>query len=399
MITIGLIREEKIPQDSRVALTPAHCRWIHQQNKGVAVVAQSSTTRCYTDKEYEQAGVKIMEHLNACDVLMGIKEVPVDKLVPHKTYILFSHTKKKQPYNQQMFRAMIEKKITLIDYECLTYEDGQRLIGFGFFAGVVGAHNGMMAYGNRTGLYTLNRIKGLSLNALVHQYFELKLPPIKIAVTGSGRVAKGIIEVMNLMDIQEVEAENYCTKNFSYPVYVHLKGPNLYQHKSTGTYLREHFHAYPQQYNCLFTQYYPHTDVLINGIYWDENIPRLFEMHEVQNKNFNIQTIADITDDAMGSVPCNVGSVTLDEPVYGINRLTGIKTAPYLPTGVDVMAVSNLPNELPRDASRYFSEQLIKYVLDDIKNPNSSLINRATILQQGKLTKPFAYLSDYAAHP
>ena len=396
MITIGLIREEKIPQDNRVALTPAHCRWIHQQNRGVAVVAQSSETRCYKDKEYEQAGIKIVEQLDQCDILMGIKEVPVDKLIPHKTYLLFSHTKKQQSYNKQMFRAMIEKKITLIDYECLTYEDGQRLIGFGFFAGVVGAHNGMMAYGNRTGLYHLKRIKGLSLNALVHQYFGLKLPPIKIAVTGSGRVAKGIIEVMNLMDIQEVATEDYLTKKFSYPVYVHLKGSNLYQHKNTGKYLREDFHAYPQQYNCLFEQYYPHTDILMNGIYWEAGIPRLFEMNDLQKENFSIQTIADITDDINGSVPCNVGSLTLDEPIYGIDKFTGIKTTPYLPNSIDVMAVSNLPNELPRDASRYFSEQLIKYVLEEIIKPDSALINRAMILKKGELTEPFRYLSDYA---
>jgi hypothetical protein len=153
-----------------------------------------------------------------CDILFGIKEVPVAELIDGKTYFFFSHTKKKQPYNQKLLMSIIEKKISLVDYECMEHDDGQRILGFGFFAGIVGAHNGMMAYGKRTGLYNLERVyKQKSLRELVHTYFGLKLPQIKIAVTGSGRVASGILEVMNLLGVIEVEADEFLERRFSYP--------------------------------------------------------------------------------------------------------------------------------------------------------------------------------------
>jgi hypothetical protein len=333
-------------------------------------------------------------------VLLGIKEVPVAKLIPGKTYLFFSHTKKEQPHNQQLMHAMMDKGITLIDYECLEHEDGQRIIGFGFFAGVVGAHNGMMAYGNRTHTFSLSRVyQNKDYRHLINTYFGLKLPNIKIAVTGSGRVAHGVLEIMNLMDVQEVEPEEYVQRSFNYPVYVHLKGGDLYTHKDKRTYQRDEFHANPEEYECLFESYCAHTDILMNGIYWDKRIPRLFEAEAMQNSDFTIQTIADITDDASGSIPCNLGDATIQEPVYGVDKMTNTKTAPYLPASVDVVAVGNLPNELPCDASRYFGDQLIKYVLEDLlKNENSSMIERATILKNGQLTERFEYLKDYAAH-
>ena len=295
--------------------------------------------------------------------------------------------------------AMMDKNITLIDYECLEHEDGQRVIGFGFFAGIVGAHNGIMCYGNRTGAYRLNRVGDVKdYRELIHTYFGLKLPNIKIAVTGSGRVAHGILEIMNLMDVQEVEPDEYISRSFSYPVYVHLKGTDLYRHKKTGKYHRDHFHADPNEYECIFKQYYSHTDILMNGIYWDQHIPRLFELHDIKDPSFHIKTIADITDDKGGSVPCNLGDATIDNPVYGVNKNTFKKTEPYLSDSVDVMAVGNLPNELPRDASKYFGEQLLKYVLEDLFKGETDTLNRATILRNGELTTYFDYLTDYAAH-
>ena len=397
MLRIGLIREGKIPQDNRVALTPAQCKWLRINFDDVQVIAQHSANRCYTDQEYERAGVAVQEDLSDCNLLLGIKEIPVDMLMDGKTYMFFSHTKKMQPYNQKLFRAVIDKKITLIDYECLEHEDGTRIIGFGFFAGIVGAHNGMMAYGNRTGAYKLQRVGSVnSFQKLIHTYFGLKLPNIKIAVTGTGRVAHGVLEIMNLMGIHEVEPEEYLEKEFTYPAYVHLKGANLYAHKETGKYNRNDFHADPQNYKCNFSKYISNTDILINGIYWEQNIPRLFEMEELKKDNFRIQTIADITDDLNGSVPCNLGDSTIDNPVYGVDKIRFKKTEPYLSNSVDIMAVGNLPNELARDASRYFGEQLIKYVLDDIRLGGSKLIDHATMIDAGKLNGPYLYLKDYA---
>lgn len=395
MLSLGLIKEGKVPHDNRVALTPSQCKWILQNMHGYNIKVQHSETRCFNDAEYVHAGIEVTEDLSDCDILLGIKEVPVEMLIPCKTYLFFSHTKKKQPYNQKLMHAMVEKKITLIDYECLEHEDGQRIIGFGFFAGVVGAHNGMMAYGNRTKQFSLGRVyKHRDYRELIHTYFGLKLPNIKIAVTGSGRVAHGILEIMNLMGVTEVEPDEYLERKFNYPVYVQLKGHDLYTHKELKTYKREHFHEHPQEYRTRFLPFTRCTDVLMNGIYWDTGIPRLFEREDI-DENFRIKSIADITDDANGSVPINLGDQTIEDPVYGVDRNTFEKTAPYLPNSIDVMAVGNLPNELPRDASRYFGEQLIKFVLPDLQKGND-ILEGATMLKQGRLTNYFEYLSDYA---
>jgi len=397
MIKIGLIKEGKIPGDNRVALTPAQCKWIHRNSSDVEIIVQSSAVRCFTDREYQHAGVQVNEEVSDCDILLGIKEVPIDQLLPGKTYMFFSHVKKKQPQNQQMLQAIIDKKITLIDYECLEHEDGQRIIGFGFFAGVVGAHNGMMAYGNRTCLYKLDRVyKQRSFRELIHTYFGMRLPNVKIAVTGSGRVAHGILEIMNLMGIHEVEPDDYLVRRFAYPVYTQLKGADLYQRKDGSRYKRLEFHEHPELYQCQFLPYAEQTDILLNGVYWDKNVPRLFEKEDVKADTFIIRTIADITDDKGGSVPINLGDQTIEDPVYGIDRTTMEKTAPYLHNSIDIMAVGNLPNELPRDASRYFGEQLIKHVLEDLVGDSSPIIEKAIIVKDGKLTHHYDYLSDYA---
>jgi saccharopine dehydrogenase (NAD+, L-lysine-forming) len=396
MLVIGLIREGKSPADNRVALTPAQCRWMKQHVPNVTILVQSSKNRCYSDDEYSKAGMQIVEDMQPCDILLGIKEVPIYMLIPNKKYLFFSHTKKQQPHNQKLLQAIIAKKITLIDYECLEHEDGQRIIGFGFFAGVVGAHNGIMAYGNRTQLFQLPRVfQCRDYRSLIHHYFGLKLPNIKIAVTGSGRVAHGILEVMNLMGIHEVEADEYLERKFSYPVYVQLKGADLYTHKETKIYRREHFHQHSSEYRSRFLPFTRCTDILMNGIYWDASIPRLFENTDVDDR-FTIKTIADITDDEHGSVPINLGDAIIENPVYGVDKKTLQKIEPYTPNSIDMMAVGNLPNELPRDASSYFGEQLLKHILQDLINNGSEIIERATIVKEGDLTNTYAYLKEYA---
>ncbi len=395
MLKIGLIREGKKPSDNRVALTPAQCRWLHKNFPAVNVTVQSSSTRCFADKEYEQAGAEVKEDVSGCDILFGIKEVPVEMLIPGKTYLFFSHTKKLQLHNQKLFKAIIEKQITLIDYECLVHEDGQRVLGFGFFAGIVGAHNGMMAYGKRTGTFTLNAVHDCKdYRTLIHTYFGLKVPNIKVAVTGSGRVAHGVLEVMNLMGITEVEPDEYLERKFTYPVYVQLKGAELYTHKETRTYKRDHFHTHPTEYRSRFLPFTKCTDILMNGVYWDEHVPRLFETNDIDD-TFSIQTIADITDDEHGSVPINLGDQSIDDPVYGVDKISFEKTAPFESNSIDIMAVGNLPNELPRDASQYFGEQLIKYVLEDLVKGSSALLDRATIVKEGTPTEAFDYMKEY----
>ena len=398
MPVLGLIKEGKVPSDNRVALTPKQCSYLLKIYPDWDILVESSATRCYKDFEYIKEGIKVVEDISQATILLGIKEVPKEQLIPNKTYLFFSHTKKAQPYNQAMFKDMMDKKITLIDYECLEHDDGQRLIGFGFFAGVVGAHNGIMAYGNRTKEYHLGRVKDVKdYLELIHTYFGLKLPPIKIVVTGSGRVAHGILEIMNLMDVQQVEPDEFKHRKYAYPVYVHLKGRDLYERIDNGTYERNDFHAHPSAYKCLFKNYLPYAQILMNGVYWEAGIPPLFTMKDLEEyEDYALKTIADITDDAHGSVPCNLGDASSEDPIYGVHAETCTRCTPYTHYCIDVMAVGNLPNELPRDASRFFGEQLIKYVLPDLVKGGNAIIERATMLKDGKLTEPYAYLAAYA---
>ena len=399
MPVIGLIKEGKVPSDNRVALSPKQCRYLLDQFPSWDIIVESSPNRCFKDREYQKEGIKVVDDISSADLLFGIKEVPKDQLIANKKYLFFSHTKKAQTFNKALFHVMMDKNITLIDYECLEHEDGQRLIGFGFFAGIVGAHNGIMAYGNRTKEFKLSRVKEVKdYMELVHTYFGLKLPNIKIAITGSGRVAHGILEIMNLMDVQEVEPDEYTSRAYAYPVYVHLKGGDLYRHKTNNTYDRNDFHAHPENYHCLFNKYLKHTHILMNGIYWEPGIAPLFTMDDLKEDDYALTTIADITDDAHGSVPCNLGDSSSEDPIYGVNVTTLEKTAPYMQNGIDIMAVGNLPNELPRDASRYFGEQLIKYVIPDLLKGGNKIIEGATMLDKGKLTQNFSYLADYSKH-
>ncbi|HEU4555658.1 MAG TPA: NAD(P)-dependent oxidoreductase [Chitinophaga sp.] len=396
IIHIGLIREEKLPHDNRTAFTPQQCQWILLNYPNVRITVQPSPHRCFTDSEYMEAGIPLAEDLSHCHILMGIKEVPKEKLLPGKTYLFFSHTKKQQPNNQAMLQHIINHNITLIDYECLVHDDGQRILGFGFFAGVVGAHNGLLAYGKRTGLFQYRPVHTChDLQELIKHYFGIKLPPLRIVITGSGRVAAGILEVMGMLGIKYIPPEEYLINTYAYPVYTQLKAGELYLRRSDKTYSRDDFHQHPEAYECRFLPYVTVSDILMNGIYWDERIPPLFTWADLAKDNFRIQVIADITDDTNGSVPCNLSDSTIDNPVYGVDRISHERTAPGLSRSVDMMCVSNLPNELPRDASQYFGDQLMKYVFEDLLQPNSPVIEKATIVKNGRLTERFAYLEGY----
>ncbi len=399
MLRIGLIRERKTLPDNRVPLTPAQCRKIQDTNPDITITVETSPTRCFTDAEYIAAGIAISDDMSGCDVLLGVKEVPVDSLIPGKTYCFFSHTKKKQPYNQKLMQALIAKQITMIDYECLTHSDEQRILGFGFYAGIVGAHNGLLTYGKKHGLYQLPAAHQVrSFKELIAAYEQVTIPNIKIVVTGSGKVASGVLEVLTQLDIESVEPNDYLTHEYEYPVFTHLKGANLYARKDNDMFHRDDFHANPEAYKCLFSNYLNQTDMLMNGIYWEKRIPRLFEKEQVKRNDWRISVVSDITCDVDGSVPLNLDSSTIANPVYGVNRATLLMDEPYKNTAeiIDIMAVDNLPNELPCDASEYFGVHFKKYILPELLKPQSDILNRATICTGGKLTPKYEYLADYA---
>lgn len=399
MLRIGLIRERKKLGDNRVALSPSQCAYIKEQYPNIDIIVEPSPVRCFPDEDYRAAGLTLTDDMEQCDILLGIKEVPPASLIPNKTYFFFSHTKKKQPYNQDLMHALIAKNIRMIDYECLTHKDDQRILGFGFYAGIVGAHNGLLTYGKKTNTYHLPAAHTLhDYAAMIGAYAHIKLPNVKIAITGSGKVALGVLEVLAQLGIESVEPADYLTHQYDYPVFTHLKGNSLYARKDNNLFYRDDFHAHPEAYKCLFTNFVSQTDILMNGIYWEEKIARLFEKEDIKRRDWRTTVIADITCDIDGSVPINMGSSTIADPVYGVDRHKLTQVAPFQQTNdtVDVMAVDNLPNELPRDASQYFGTHFEKFILPEILAENSDILHRGTICEAGKLTSKYEYLSDYA---
>ena len=398
---LGILREGKIPHDDRVALTPAQCRILMGDPHNFSIVVQPSPTRCFKDEEYIAAGIPVQEGLDDCNIILGVKEVPIKDLMQDKTYFFFSHTIKKQPHNRKLLQAILEKRITMIDYETLEDSNGKRLIAFGKYAGIVGAHNGIWTYGKRTGLIDWPRLKDL------HDYEEAKdvysstsLPPFRIALTGSGRVAMGAISALDEMGIREVSPEEYL-KNISYdhPVYTHLSSQEYVRHKEGREFEKKDFYTNPQNYESAFEDYAEVTDIFLNCIFWNIHSPAFFSLDDISNRKFRISVIADITCDIApaSSIPITYRASTIDDPVYGIDRLTFAETAPYQENSIDIMAIDNLPNELPRDASKYFGSKFVKVIIPELEAEHSDIIQQATIAKDGKLMPRFKYLEDYIA--
>jgi alanine dehydrogenase len=402
MIKLGIIREGKVPPDLRAPFTPAQCEEIQAQWP-VQIVVQPSTIRCFKDEEYQKHGILVQEDISDCDVLLGVKEVPVDQLIPAKTYLFFSHTIKKQLYNRRLLQAVLEKKIRLVDYEVLTDEMGDRLVAFGFYAGVVGAHNGIWTYGQRTGLFSLPRMhESHDYAEIKAAYKQTKWPPMRIVLTGSGRVSSGAVRNLHDMGIHQVSPRDFLTKTYPHPVFTQLFAQDYARHHDKKRiFNKEHFYAHGEEYVSTFAPYFRRTDILINGIFYDQKAPAYFTREEMCNPDFQIQVIADISCDIApdASIPATLQPSKIADPVYGYNPHTGEIAPPFQSDTVDVMAIDNLPSELPRDASAFFGKQLIDHVLPELLvGPQSAIIHRATIAEKGHLTERYGYLADYVGY-
>jgi alanine dehydrogenase len=394
---IGIIREGKVPPDTRVPLDPQQCALLRNEY-GLDVVVQPSPIRIFKDEEYIAAGVPVEEYVGDCDLLLGVKEVPIHQLIPGKTYSFFSHTHKKQIYNQPLLRAVLDKHIHLIDYEVLTNNMGQRVIAFGYFAGVVGAHNGLWAYGRRTGAFELPRMRDLFNYAEAKAvYQQIKLPPIKIVLTGTGRVSTGANQVLEDMGIRQVSPGDFLKLQYDEPVYTQLFSRDYLRHRDGQPFDKLHFYQHPEQYVAAFQPFAAVTDLMINGIFWDDKAPAFFTLDEMAAPTFHIQTIADITCDIapVSSIPSTIKASTIADPVFGFDPHTRQEVAPFQPGTIDMMTIDNLPSELPRDASTAFGKMYIEQVLPHILAPNSAMIERATIARHGRLGPQFGYLLDF----
>jgi len=396
---IGIIREGKTPPDRRVPLTPRQCTLIRRLYPHIEIYIQPSPIRCYADEEYAAEGLPLTEDLSHCDVLLGIKEVPIPQLIANKIYFFFSHTIKKQAYNRPLLQALLQKHITMVDYETLTDEKGNRLIAFGHYAGLVGAYNGILAYGEKYNLFHLKPAhQCFDRHELIFGLHKLALPPIKIAVTGSGRVAKGAMEMLHEMKIERVDVMEYLNqKQFSMPVYTQLSSSAYHVHKKGRKFIPEEFYSFPEHFESHFEPFYRNTDLLIAAAYWHPKAPRLFTAEEMKREDFRIRVIADITCDIDGSIPSTKRPSKIGDPVYDYNRFTGEVEAPYSnPENVSVMAIDNLPSELPRDASEEFGGIFIERILAHLLNDAEGIIARATITKGGHLTRRYAYLQAFA---
>lgn len=398
-VKIGIIKEDKVPVDHRTPLTPHQVKLVQERFPHIEIVVQHSDIRCFSDQEYASEGIEVVDSVEDCDILLGVKEVPIENLLSEKTYFFFSHTIKKQVYNQPLLRSLIDQKIKMIDYEALTDETGKRIIAFGRWAGIVGAYNGIWAFGKRYNLFNLRRASAChDLEDLQTEYAKVKLPSIKIALTGGGRVSKGAMEVLMGMGIKKVTPAVFLTEQFNYPVFTQLNSRDYHQRKNGGEFSRHEFYKDPESYEGDFMKFAKVSDILIAAAFWDPHSPVLFNREDMTSNEFQIRVIADITCDIEGSIPSTKQPSTIKDPVYDYNPSDDDVESAFAEEGnISVMAVDNLPCELPRDASDSFGTELLNNILPELLGTDEKgIIKRATITEQGKLTERYEYLNDFA---
>lgn len=398
MLKVALIREGKKPSDRRVPLTPKQAGELQEKYPDIKVIVQKSPFRCFLDTDYEEAGISVQDSVEDCDVLMGIKEVPRDELIPGKTYFFFSHTIKKQVYNRGLLQDILKKNIRLLDYEKLTDPQGKRLVAFGHWAGIVGAYNAIWTWGKRFNLFDLRRaLSCFDLKDLKTEYKKVKIPAVKIVLTGSGRVAGGAMEVLNGMGIMKVSPDEILNKNFQEPVFAQLRSKDYHYRRAGGDFDPQEFYSSPALYDADFSKYTRVADILIASAYWHPEAPRLFSEEEAARKDFRIKVVADITCDISGSIPVSVKASSITDPLYDYNPQSGkVETPISGEDNITVMAIDNLPCELPRDASESFGRQLLEHVFPYLTGEDSlGILERATVTENGRLTPPFRYLQDF----
>ena len=392
---IGILREEKKPFDKRVPLIPNQCKILLERYPNLQIVVQSSSHRCFSDISYMDKNIEIVENLHDCDILLGVKEVPIKSLIPNKTYLFFSHTVKKQEYNRHLLCKMIELGIRMIDYELLKDNHGKRIIGFGRYAGIVGAYNALLCYGLKTGAYNLKpayQCEGKS--DLINELKKLVLNNEKIIITGKGRVGEGIIEIIKMINIKQVSINDFITKKFHQPVFLHLDTMDYNVRIDSQKGDKNDFYNNPRLYKSSFMDFAKHADVFIAGHFYNAGSPYLFTRDDANSDDFNIKVIADISCDIDGPVASTIRSSTIKDPIYGYNPKTE-KEDNFQDDGViAVMAVDNLPCELPKDSSEDFGLVLLDDVIPLLFHNNHN-IDAATICKDKELTSYFEYLRDF----
>lgn len=393
----AIIKERKSPPDRRVVFPPDKLAEAKRLFPKAEFIIESSAIRVFPDEAYRAMGFTVTDDISDADVMLGVKEVPVDALIPNKKYFFFSHTIKKQPYNRELLQAILKKNIELLDHETIVKKSGARLIGFGRYAGLVGAYNGFRALGLRDGLFELPKVETLAdLEAVKLELDKITIPPIKILLSGTGKVAHGAKEILDHLKIKEVGDALYLTSGFTEPVYCMVDVMEYNKRKDGKVGHKQEFYKHPSEYESNFMPYAKVSDMFIAGHFYGNGAPFLFTRDDAKSPDFNINLVADISCDVDGPVASTLRASTIAEPFYGYDPEHGIEVAFDAKGAITVMAVDNLPCELPKDASEGFADMFIEHVLPAFYNGDErGILKRAMITQNGKLTKRFAYLQDY----
>jgi len=396
---IGIIKEGKTPPDERVALSPEQCKEITEKYPNLNLVVQNSNVRRFKAEEYIKNGITMVDSVTDCDVLIGVKEVPIPELIENKKYFYFSHTTKQQPYNKELLKTMIAKNITMVDYEGLTNAKGKRLIGFGKYAGIVGAYNSFYAYGKRSGNFDLKRAYLCEDRAEMEREFpKIKLPTdYKIIITGGGRVATGAMEILNKLNIKKVNAEDFISSKFNEPVYTQIFVEDYNKRTDGAAFTRQDFYKAPSGFESNFMRFAKVANMYISCHFWDSKSPFIFTREDAKSPNFNIKVIGDVSCDIDGPVASTLRPSTILDPIYGYDAANEKETAFNAENTITVMAVDNLPCELPKDASADFGREFIDHILPNLIDDKDNVIARATICANGDLTSDHDFLRDYVS--
>lgn len=394
---LALIRERKNPPDKRVVLTPKACSLLKERYPELEIVVEKSPNRAFSDQEYADAGLELVDDPSTADVMLGVKEVPITALIPGKKYFFFSHTIKEQPYNRDLLRSILEKDIELHDHEVITDQKGIRLVAFGRYAGIVGAYNGIRTLGIKDETFALPKAETLKdQQDLIEEMKTAALGPVKVLLTGKGRVGNGAKEMLDGMGLKEVDADAYLKENFDQAVYTQIDVMDYNKRKDGTEGSMQDFFDYPEGYESDFFRFARVTDLYIAGHFYASGAPYLFTREDAKAKDFKIRAVADISCDIDGPVASTLRASTIADPIYGYDA-TLEQEGDYRAEGcIAVMAVDNLPNELPREASKGFSEGFVKHVIPAFFDGDSKgILSRSMMTENKQLTKDFKYLQNY----
>jgi alanine dehydrogenase len=393
----GIIKERKVPVDRRVVFTPEELVRLKTEHPEAVIKVESSDIRVFTDQQYADLGIEVATDMTDCDVLFGVKEVPIEALIPNKKYFFFSHTIKKQPHNRKLLKAILDKNIELYDHETIVDAKNRRLIGFGRYAGIVGAYNGLRAFGLKFELFTIPKAETLSgKQALIEKLKRQTLPPIKIVLTGHGKVGMGAKEILDGIKIKEVSIENFLTKIYDGPVYTQLDVLDYNKRKDGKVIEKDDFYKNPKEYVSDFERFTKVADIFMAGHFYGNDAPIILSQEMLKAPDCKLKVVADISCDVNGPIACTIKASTIADPLFGYLPSEHKEVSYAHPGAIVVMSVDNLPCELPKDASEGFGEMFMQHVIPAFFNGDKDgILQRAKMTENGKLTERFKYLQEY----